>query len=110
MAIESEMAVKGDSKSFYLGRNWNQRTSDADARDGRIVAEFLPSAKRDGFGLVTIECKAVMTEPGVQGGKTELKLSEIGLERVGYSCEEKLCIICILLDGNIEVGGNAADW
>ena len=67
MAVEREVAVEGDTESFYLVRKRNDGASDVDARERWIMVQSLPRAESDCFRLV------VMTEPGMEGGKTEFK-------------------------------------
>jgi hypothetical protein len=51
MAIECEIAVKGDSKGFYLVREWNH--NDADAWEWQTIVAFKPSVNGDGFRFIT---------------------------------------------------------
>ena len=62
MTVKCEVAVRGDSKGFYVVRKWNNATSNTDIRDRMTSVKFLSGAENTCFRLVTIKSKAIVGE------------------------------------------------
>lgn len=67
MLVEPEVAIKNDTKQLYMVREWHDAASDVyRSTSWHDRSDSLTRPKNDGFGLVWVDCEAIVQEPGME--------------------------------------------